>query len=143
MQQVSLINHNKGFFVQSAKEAGIKIFTKFDIKDVAALKAELPWEQVQMLKRAFGESFGFDVFGSEKHLRDYVGKLETPFEFGIYTTQEGKSVHFVFVTDVKHAITQLVDELTESNELKTPENLDRNTLYISLLGEKEGSSTKL
>ena len=83
-----------------------------------------------MLKRAFSESFGFDVFGSEKHLRDYVGKLEMPFESGIYTTEEGKSVHFVRVTDVKHVISQLVDELTQNNEIKTPENLDRNTLYI-------------
>ena len=44
MQQASLINRNKDDFVQCAKDAGIKIVTKFDIKDVAALKAELPWE---------------------------------------------------------------------------------------------------
>ena len=39
--------------MESAKEAGIKLVTKFNMKDVAALKAELPWDQVRMLKRSF------------------------------------------------------------------------------------------
>ena len=46
----------------SLQEAGIKLVTKFKIKDVAALKAELPWEQVRMLKWAFSDAFGLDVF---------------------------------------------------------------------------------
>ena len=32
--------------MKSAEEAGIKIVTKVDMKDAAALKGELPWEQV-------------------------------------------------------------------------------------------------
>ena len=71
-QNASLINRNREMFVESAKEAGIKLVSKFDIKDVAALKAELPWEQIRMLKRAFNETFGFNVFGSEKMLREYT-----------------------------------------------------------------------
>ena len=142
-QNASLINRNREMFVESAKEAGIKLVSKFDIKDVAALKAELPWEQIRMLKRAFDETFGFDVFGSEKMLREYVGKLEIPFESGTFTTQGGKTVNFVRVVNVKEVIEQMVEELIESNSLKSPENINENTLYITLLGDKGGTSTKL
>ena len=142
-QNASLINRNREMFVESAKEAGIKLVSKFDIKDVAALKAELPWEQIRMLKRAFDETFGFDVFGSEKMLREYVGKPEIPFESGTFTTQGGKTVNFVCVVNVKEVIEQMVEELIESNSLKSPENINENTLYITLLGDKGGTSTKL
>ena len=56
-QNASVTHCNKEVLAQSAKAAGIKIVTKFDIKDVAAPKAEPPWEQVRMLKRAFTETF--------------------------------------------------------------------------------------
>ena len=143
LQNASLINHNKEMFVESAKEAGIKLVSKFDIKDVAALKAELPWEQIHMLKRAFNETFGFDVFGSENMLQEYVGKLEMPFESGTFATQGGKTINFVGVVNVKEIIEQMVEELTESNSLKSSENKNENTFYISLLGDKGGTSTKL
>ena len=65
-QQASLIKQNKENFVVSAKKAGLKIVSKFDIKDVAALKAEMPIAQIRLLKRAFSDSFGFDIFGLEK-----------------------------------------------------------------------------
>ena len=70
---------------------------------------------------------------SVKLLREYVGKLEMPFE----------TVHFVHIVDVIHVITQLVEELLESDSLATPGNINNNTLYISLLGDKGGTSTKL
>ena len=44
MQQASIIRRQKELFVDSAKEAGLKVVTRFSLKDVAALKAELPWE---------------------------------------------------------------------------------------------------
>ena len=127
----------------SLQEAGIKLVTKFKMKDVAALKAELPWEQVRMLKRAFSDAFGLDVFSSEKLLREYVGKLEMPFESGTFATETGETVHFVHIVDVVHVITQLVEELLESDSLATPRNINNNTLYVSLLGDKGGTSTKL
>ena len=64
-QNAFVIKCNKEVFMKSAKEAGIKIVAKFDIKDAAALKAE-PWEQVRMIKKAFTETFGFGVFRPEK-----------------------------------------------------------------------------
>ena len=70
-------------------------------------------------------------------LREYVGKLEMPFESGTFTTQGGKTVNFVRVVNVKEVIEQMVEELIESNSLKSPENINENTLYISLLGDKE------
>ena len=49
-KNASVIKCNKEVFMKSAEEAGIKIVTKVDIKDAAALKAELPWEQVRMFR---------------------------------------------------------------------------------------------
>ena len=71
-QQASLINKRKGMFLEAAKEAGIKLGTKFDIKDFASYKAEMLMEQIRMLKRAFKDSFGFDVLGSERELGELV-----------------------------------------------------------------------
>ena len=142
-QQASVISRNKEVFLHSANKAGINIVTRFDLKNVAALKAELPWEQIRMLKRAFKDSFGFDVFGSEKELRKYIGELELPFESGTYTTREGKSVSFVRISNVEFVIKQLVEELIQVDALETPDNIDSNTLYLLLPGDKGGSSTKL
>ena len=66
-QQAFVISRNKEVFPHSARKAGINIVTQFDLKNVAVLKAELPWEQIRMFKREFKDSFGFDVFGSEKN----------------------------------------------------------------------------
>ena len=49
MQQTSLIKRKKETFVESVRNAGINIISKFDLKNVAAIKAELPWEQVRMI----------------------------------------------------------------------------------------------
>ena len=96
-----------------------------------------------MLKRAFDKTFGFDELGSEKMLREYVGKLEMPFESGTFTIQGGKTVNFVRVVNVKEVMEQMVGKLIESNGLKSPENINENTLYISRLDDKECTSTKL
>ena len=93
--------------------------------------------------RAFKDSFGFDVFGSEKELRKYIGKLELPFESRTYATREGKSVSFVRISNVEFVIKQLVEELIQVDALETPDNIDSNTLYLLLPGDKGGSSTKL
>ena len=129
--------------MKSAKEAGIKIVTRFDTEDAAALKAELPWEQIRMLKRDFTETFGFDVFESEKELRNYIGKFEMPFESGTFANESAKSVNFVRVSDVKFVLKQLVEEMIDNNELTNLEIVGQNTLYVSLLGDKGGTSTKL
>ena len=42
-QNASVIKCNKERSMKSDKGAGIKIVTKFDIKDAATHKAELPW----------------------------------------------------------------------------------------------------
>ena len=49
-KNASVIKCNKEAFMKSAEEAGIKIVTKVDTKDAAALKAELSWEQVRMFR---------------------------------------------------------------------------------------------
>ena len=50
-QNASLFNRNREMFVESAKDSGTKVVSKFDMEYIAALKAELPWEQSHMLKR--------------------------------------------------------------------------------------------
>ena len=144
-QQASLINRRKGMFLEAAKEASIKLVTKFDIKDLASLKAEMPMEQIRMLKRAFKDSFGFDVLGSEKELRDYFGKLSMPFEGRVYTTSgdDPKEVHFVRVVNIGRVVTQMLDGLTSSNLLCPIPNVKDCELYLLLTGDKDGSTTKL
>ena len=66
-----------------------------------------------------------------------------PFESGTFTTRGGKTVNFVRVVNVKEVIEQMVEELIESNSLKSPENINENTLYISLLGDKGGTRRHL
>ena len=142
-QQASLISHNKEVFLHSGKKVGINIVTQFDLKNVVAIKDELPCEQIHILKRAFKDSFGFDVFESEKELRKYIGKLELPFESGTYTTKEGKSVSFVRISNVEFVIKQLVEQLIQADALETPDNIDSITLYLLFPGGKGSSSTKL
>ena len=89
-QKASVIKYYKEVFMKSAKEAVIKIVTKFYMKDAAALNAELAWEQVCMPERAFTETFSFDVFGSEKELRNYIGKFTMPFESETFTNESAK-----------------------------------------------------
>ena len=41
-----------------------------------------------------------------------------PFESVTFTTEAGKTVYFVRIVDAKHVITQLVEELLESDNLE-------------------------
>ena len=53
-------------------------------------------------------------------------------------------LNIVLIVDVKHVIMQLVEaELLESDSLETPGNINNNTMYISILGVKGGTSTTL
>ena len=125
-------------FLEAAREAGIKLVTKFAIKDLASLKAEIPMEQIRMLKRAFKDSFVFDILGSEKELRDYLGKLSMPFEGGVYSTvgDDPKEVHFVRVVKIGRIVAQMLDELTPSNLLCPISNVKDCELYLLLTGDK-------
>ena len=97
------------------------------------------------MKRAFISRFGFDVFGSEPKLQEYLGKLEMPYESGMYTTKgnPSKTAHFVRITDIKTVYKRMVQELVNTNSTEYLKHLDPNTLYIWLTGDKGGDSTKL
>ena len=144
-QQTSLIKQNKENFVVSARSAGLKVVSKFDIKDVAALKAKMPMAQIRLLKRAFSDTFGFDIFGSEKKLRDYLGTLEMAFEAGIYTTsgEDPNDVSFVRITDVNVVLRKMIDELVSSKLFTSLPNTPNQELYLLLSRDKGGNSTKL
>ena len=94
-------------------------------------------------QKGFYRDIGFDVFGYEKELRNYIGKLEMPFEAGTFTNESGKSVNFVRVSDVKFVLKQSVEEMTENNELTNLEIVGQNTLYVSLHRDNGGTSTTL
>ena len=144
-QQASLIRRNTETFLQSAKQAGLKVITKFKIEDVVSLKAEMPMEHVRFLKRAFKENFGFDVFGSEKQIREKMSKYELPFESGTYQTvgDNPKTVNFVRITQVDDVMNMVIKELDEAKLLENLPGLPNNELYVLLTGDKGGSSTKV
>ena len=81
--------------------------------------------------------------GSVKELRTYTGKLKMPFKSGTFTNECRKISNFVHASDVKFVLKQLLEEMTENNELTNLEVVGQNTLYVSLLGDKERTSTKL
>ena len=83
-----------------------------------------------MLKRAFTETFGFDVFVSEKELRNYTGKRKMPFESGTFTDKSEKSVNFVHVSDVKFVLKQLAHCCQSSLQLTNLEIVGQNTLHV-------------
>ena len=66
-----------------------------------------------------------------------------PFESGTYNRQAGKTVHFVRISDIKFVLNQLVEELSENDDLSNLEIMGSNTLYVTFLGDKGESSTKL
>ena len=49
-KNASIIKCNKEVFTKSAEQVGIKIVTKVDMKDAAALTGELPWKQVRIFR---------------------------------------------------------------------------------------------
>ena len=66
-----------------------------------------------------------------------------PFKSVTFTNECRKSVNLVHVSDVKFVLKQLFEEMTENNELTNLEVVGQNTLYVSLLGDKGRTSTKL
>ena len=103
----------------------------------------MPMAQIRLLKRAFIDTFGFDVFRSGKKLRDYLGTLEMPFEAGMYTTSEedSKDVSFVRITDVNVVLRKMIDELVSIKLFTSLPNIPNQELYLLLSGDKGGNST--
>ena len=99
--------------------------------------------QICLLKRAFSDAFGLDVFRSEKKLRDYLGSLEMPFETGIYTTSREDLKDVSFVTEVNVVLRKMVDKLVSSKLFTSLPNIPNQELYLLLSGNKGGNSTKL
>ena len=131
--------------MQSAKQAGLKVLTKFKIEDVVSLKAEMPMEHVRFLKQAFEENFGFDLFRSEKQIRKKMSEYQLPFESGTYQTagDNPKTVNFVRITQVDDVMNMVIKELDEAKLLENLPGLPNNELYVLLTGDKGGSSTKV
>ena len=94
-----------------------------------------------MLKRTFKLEIGQDVFGSEKLLRQELQELEFEYECDSFTSEAGKQVNFVRVTDLKQVICMTLNQL--SHRLTLFPNIPGDTLWLMISADKGGHSTKL
>ena len=140
-QQESLMGRNQQEYELSLKNAGFRIVSKFSRETVLALKTKLPMNMWWLLKRTFKLEIGQDVFGSEKLLRQELQELEFEYECGSFTSEAGKQVNFVRVTDLKQVICMTLNQL--SHRLTLFSNIPGDTLWLMIGADKGGHSTKL
>ena len=96
-----------------------------------------------LISLLFHVSVGYDMFGSEKKIRNHLKSLEFQYECGNFESSFGKKVSFVRVTNMSDVITKTLAQLNESGLLMNKSNIPENVLWALLSGEKGGKSTKL
>ena len=97
----------------------------------------------RMIKRTFKTEIGRNVFGSEDTLRKELHEMEYTYECGNVTTPAGNIIDFVRVSDVREVIKGMVNDLQAAEKLITLSNLDADTLWLHVSGDKGGKTTKL
>ena len=93
-QRSSLIKRNKEGYFEAAKIAGLAMFNKFrlDPETALSLKKEMPFKTV---KRTLNDSFGEDLMGTERQLREGLRKhRELEYEVGKFINSSGETVTF-------------------------------------------------
>ena len=88
-------------------------------------------------------SAGYDIFGSEKEIREHLKSMEFEYECGNFESSNGKKVSFVRVANVSDVVKKSVTQLNESGFFVEKTNIPKNLLWILLTGDKGGKSTKL
>ena len=96
-----------------------------------------------LISLLFHLSVGYDIFGSEKKIRNHLKSLEFQYECGNFESSSGKKVSFVRVTNMSEVIAKTVAQLNESGLLMKKSNIPENVLWALLSGDKGGKSTKL
>ena len=96
-----------------------------------------------LISLLFHLSVGYDIFGSEKKIRNHLKSLEFQYECGNFESSSGKKVSFVRVTNMSDVIAKTVAQLNESGLLMKKRNIPENVLWALLSGDKGGKSTKL
>lgn len=86
---------------------------------------------------------GYDVFGSEKEIREHLKSMEFEYECGNFESSNGKKVSFVRVANMSDVVKKSVTQLNESGFFVEKSNIPNNLLWVLLTGDKGGKSTKL
>lgn len=85
-----------------------------------------------LISLLFHLSVGYDIFGSEKKIRNHLKSLEFQYECGNFESSFGKKVSFVRVTNMSDVITKTVAQLNESGLLMKKSNILENVLWALL-----------
>ena len=85
-----------------------------------------------LISLLFHLSAGYDIFGSEKKIRNHLKSLEFQYECGNFESSFGKKVSFVRVTNMSDVITKTVAQLNESGLLMKKSNILENVLWALL-----------
>ena len=86
---------------------------------------------------------GYDIFGSEKEIREHLKSMEFEYECGNFESSNGKEVSFLRVANVSDVVKKSVTQLNESGFFVEKSNMPTNLLWVLLTGDKGGKSTKL
>ena len=86
---------------------------------------------------------GYDIFGSEKGIREHLKSMEFEYECGNFESSNEKKVSFVRVANVSDVVKKSVTQLNESGFFVEKSNIPRHLLWVLLTGDKGGKSTKL
>ena len=119
-QRSSLIKRNKEGYFEAAKIAGLAIFNKFklDPETALSLKKEMPLNLWKTVKRTLNDSFGVDLMGTERQLREGLRKHgEFEYEVGEFINSSGETVTFLQVTDFETLYKTSVEEMKNSGLL--------------------------
>ena len=141
-QRSSLIKRNKEGYFEAAKIAGLAIFNKFklDPETALSLKKEMPLNLWKTVKRTLNDSFGVDLMGTERQLREGLRKHgEFEYEVGEFINSSGETVTFLRVTDFETLYKTSVEEMKNSGLLSK----DTSNTSLLVCGDKGGSSTKI
>ena len=140
-QRASLMLRDKAGYFEATRKSGLSILNKFklDLTTALSLKKEMPLNLWKIVKRALSDSFGVDVMGTERELREGLKEHgEFDYEVGKFINSAGETVTFLRATDVRSLCKNSFDALKDAKLLPNDNNVS-----LLICGNKGGSSTKI
>ena len=137
------IRRDSATFLTAANAAGLRVFAKFTMNQLAAIGQELPMSMIIVLKHLFKSIYGFDPFGPVAAIRSKMFDVSFQHECGERVEQGGKMVTFLCVTDPVDVIKRTVKELHAAGELDPLSPVSKRELRLMLSVDKGGASTKM
>ena len=142
-QQADLIRRNQAPFLAAANKAGLKIFAKFRIDQIAALSAEMSLSTIALLKKMFNNAFGVDPFASLADIRKKREELSFDYECGSFDDDDKKAIQFLRVTNIPTVLQKTVNTLKMQGKLQYLPCCKPGELRLLIQIDKGGGSTKL